>query len=1763
MEIRLGTKSLVKLSKLTIFLLISFAVGYFLLSPFFTYGVVTTSLSVNTGLNNLAKNGTSKIFNFTITLSAASSNSSQSINITIPINTTGNVGNFTVDNVSYVPSINISGWTLDYPTNFTGNSGTQTIRFTNNSESNLLFNGSSARISLNLTPTIYGLVDDNISTTFAVNLTFNNTTTEVSTVNIFVDDRTPRISDTTPGTTTFIKGTTTQLFNATVADTNLNTTNASLHWNIGGGGWQNVSGIACLGTSPNFGCNTTVNLGSTGNGDVIQFFFEATDNATNYNNNGTFASPLTATVDQVAPQYGNITTGVTNGSQYSPGKIYAFNVTWADASAGVSTVLFEFNNTTAGVSATLNNTTAVSLGSNNYSVVFSDLPGGIYTYKWYANDLVLPSSDANWNSTTTSTFNISVNQSNPVNFYLNGTANSNRSYTYPAAVNATVASVYSNAGNVNLFRGGAQVASGASPQSENVLLGNATFAYQANASANANYTANATGVTFYALVNLGSPTLSLLLNGTAANLTVSSNAQVNATVTIDNSQGAIQIFRNGTLINTSTGTNTSIENMTAYTGLPSTIYNMTGFYAATQNYTSASETWYIIIESGVPTFVSQASNITNASTIGKFGNGTILISAQWNDAFTLNNYWFSNNTSSSFVNDSAVAFAAGNWTNITFNPNIVNITAGNAVVQMRIYGNDTSGNQNVTQTFQFTVDGVAPVLSSPSPSNNSYIGGTASQNFSISITDATLNSSNTTVHFKPSVSANWNNTTATCTGASPSYFCSVLLDLSGQPDNRTIQYLFDTSDLSQLSGTSATFANPYTSVIDRQKPFFFSVAQNVTTIGLNDGVNLSAQWTDNQNLSYAVLETNETGSAANKTGFYGSPFLFSSGGTGPTTVSFNWTNSSIASGTTISWRIFVNDTLGNANVTGYTNFTMSGNAPQITANTTNTTNATTIAKGTQINVSATWNDALRLDKWWVQIGTTGNNSIANTTAVPFTSTNVSNYTIDTSQFTASSVINATIFANNTAGVQNNTRNSNFFVQWTIDGTQPQYFSNTTAAVGTYTSSDSNFTVTWTDNIALSQGFVEENFTGTLRNSSMTASVLNSTSSAFSYNLTLPAGTFQYRYLANDSSGNFNATPTFTVSVLQANVSLNLALNTTEGNNTYIYPAATNATTWRNSTINNEGNLSLYRNGSIVASSTSASTVSENVVLGNNSYNYSVVFTATNYSTNSITTNRYALVNKGSSLITLLINGTAANYTTQQGSAINFTASVNTSYGVTIFLNTSITGWGGAQNNTGSRIENTTSMGSITGTNFNATAWFPEDANFSSSIQSYFFNVTADTTGPSVTVLVIGNATPAASNQTFVFNISVSDAGVGLATSGNQCNITIASVATSNVSYSGSAPSGFCNGTITIPAAGQLGADGNKTLNVTIADTAGNVGKNDTLVLQLDNTLPTITITVPASVNGTYNKSTAAGFWINGTIRDNLNSSNTIGVGNVTIGGNNASSFAVYSWNGLNNTAYAVRNSSALSTDGNYSLTLTFNDSANNTGQVAVSFFKDDTAPSAVIGISNSSSGKYQSNSTQRIYVQITDNLQTNGTIQLFYYLSSNSTWTQTTANPVDSLGTKTTYVTGTIDTTDMVDNQYAKFYITGIDNATNSITTSVGGSASSPVANITVDFYCGSNGVALAFCSRTSLYDFNWRSLDLPPANVVQNWTSLSSNFTVPSVLGSISGQYNYVYYYNGTNWIAFDPSVPLAQSDLKIANNTNNNPYWVNMTAAGIVRIS
>ena len=1978
MRIALGRKSLMKFGMFGLAILSLALVGYFfamyVVPAFGTIDETRTYVNTTVAPDKLMRNGTAGWVNFTVKLT---NGNVSYVNITIP-NTTTAV-NFFVQNATagLIPTTNDTTrtWMVTYPENRSGMSGI------------ILFNTSNGtaftdavRFDLYVTPQL-AETSDNLTQAWNISVLYNGTQTiNRTTVYTFVDSRAPVFNTTTPANQSFISGNNSQLFQVYVYDLNMNTSNVTLRWKKSDAGnpsnWTTGTKIPCYAqTSPLFICNTTIDslYDTFGNSASFSFYFDGSDNAIYYGNNGTSTAPLNTTIDRTAPT--NTSTSrekVASGSKYDTtdaANYYGFETDWTDAASGVSKVLFESNFTGAG--AVKANTTATKSGSTYY-VNFSQhnfKQAGGYVYRWYANDSVAPTTDANW--AVTSNFAYTIAQAdNPATLYLNDTANANvGDLRYPATVNATGAVT---AGEVVLYRNSSGVWTDVSvaENKANMTLPVGTHAYTVNTTGNANYTANNSAPSYYAvvgkgivtlnlrlntttqanysivypanvnatgnksattgseynislyrdgvivststsankveediqlangtynytvvfdgsanytnasvtaerfvLVSKGPTTLALLLNGTAANITVARGAYVSATVTVNhttegNTTHNITLYMNNALYNSSSSL-TAIENISAYADVPATVFNITGSYPEAQNYSAASGTYYVIIESTAPTYADNYTNVT-ASVWGKY-QGVIGINAAWNDGYNVSRTWLrSNETGAWALTNGSFTGTPKNVSNFTINPSNVDVSLGNAVVFGSIYANDTSNNINSTLNYTWTIDGVAPALSSPSPSNQSYVYTNNSYPFSIVVSDNTLNRSNATAYWKLFPGGAYSSGLMTCTGAAPAFTCNRSIDLSIYGEGGIITYYFEASDNSSLLGRTGN----YNVTLDTRAPAYSNNETNRTVIGKYDAVKISSNWTDADTLDTFLVEFTVGGDRWNVT-----EAKFASLGPSNTWSNYSYPGNSTGDwvpGTSIGWRIFANDTVPNWNVTTMVNFTIDNAVPTYSNNGTNVTSGATIAKGDAILAYAAWTDNVNISNAWVQENfTTGTTTFANT-SVGFAAGNWTNYTLTTSTLTVGALYQARIFANDTSGNENYTSPT---WQWTIDGTRPTWSTNLTNVTNATTivkGTVINLTAIWADNVGLHKYWLQSSETGSAANGTVSgfpagnlSDSLIATSGAsfdngetfwarifandtsgnenvtgnftwtidgtvptpanvtrndasgngtseyapgktyifnvswtdnlgggnvskvllnFSYSATnytadvlgssnysvsvsdLPAGDYWYKWFANDTSGNWNSTAAYSFNVTaNATNPINLYLNDTPNANiTLAYPATVNATyvavysnsgwpamyrisggtetdvtsisgtkvTLGNGTyefkvnmtgtanytsnatgatyraivergvvtvtllLNGTGanltasypavvnvtgtmsgvsaesmyNLTLWRDGTII-NSTDSSTVRSEIwqpIAKEAGYNYTLTFTSTNYTnTSSDTTAGFAIVSKGISNISMWMGNATiaeANATVVQGQTLNITATINTTYFVTLMINTTLDdGWVN-QSTENTRLENLTRTSGFTvANNYNITANFAGDANFTADSQTWWLNVTQDITGPAAMIYDnvfvdyrFDNATAKKSGATFSLNLSVSDAGIGVP-NGELCNVVIGNTAAGSVAYA----AGWCNLTVTVPAVG----DGPRLLNITVNDTNDNMGFNDTYYITVDSTPPILTITIPP-INGTYNKSDSSGYiWINGTVSDNLQ----MGVANVSINGtyfnNTPTTAKPFNFTGGNSTAFAYRNTSAMA-DGLYTLVMNYTDNATNIGNTTVYFYVDNTPPSAVYGLTNSSSQTYGTTTSQTIEVQVVDTWQTNRTITLNYYI--NSSWQ--TAVLTGTPSTSTTY-SGSISTigddykVDSAGRAYIPYYVTGADNATNPMSSN-NGSASSPLANLTF----GSTGTIQGYIRLTN-----------------------------------------------------------------------------------------
>jgi len=1134
-----------------------------------------------------------------------------------------------------------------------------------------------------------------------------------------------------------------------------------------------------------------------------------------------------------------------------------------------------------------------------------------------------------------------------------------------------------------------------------------------------------------------------------------------------------------------------------------------------------------------------------------------------------------------YVNDNGTGYVYNGTNNSATGYNFTGAGGRNYIVNVTSV--DNANNENTTGNTSSTtiiVDTTNPIINNVVPVSGGYFKSPSAVLFQVSLTEQNKNNTNNvTVYYRRQNIGSYQSDTLMCYGSAPDYVCNKTKDISAIiGNNEILQYIFNATDEADRNATNGTQTIPLTATADTAAPNYTSSGDNATTIKIGDPVLIYAYWIDNQYLSHGWLWTNETGAAGTNWTIYNSPHTL----TGHTTswTNFTWQNSTITAGTIVGWRIYANDSAGNENVTTEGSFSIDSTKPQFYSNGTNVTLLATIAKNTPIYIYYNWTDDVGLGYAFLSTNETGAwanySSSGRILDINLTGTQTwSNFTWQNTSVSPGAVIGIKVFANDTSGNQNVTDE----MIWIIDSAKPLYGNNGTNITSgeTIVNGTSIFIYTnWTDNIQLHGWWVEHNFTGSPQNTTFNTTFDTGNWTNYTITATATIGKIVVaRIFANDTSGNLNYTiPTWNWTIDGTAPTYWNHSNSVSGEATYL---PNRSYTFNISWTDNLG----VGNVSVVLLNFSANSSNMTTTsLGNSNYsvtltdlafgNYTYKWFANDSSNNWNSTIVYTLnvtQNTTNPITVYMVNSTSTitngNISISAGNIVNVNGTFGYANSGIMDLYSNVTS--GTWTNVSSPYITLASLAAgvyafianTTGNvNYTANATGPG---------TFYLTVTADVTAPTVLLYDYTNGTIRKSGASLTLNISVYDA-TGVAVS-DTCNVTIGGTVNRSITYT-DANGGWCNGTITVPS--TISSDGNYTINITVKDnsTSKNVGFNDSYVLTIDNTTPVVTVSFPT--NGTYNKSGSGGYiWINGTVYDKIK----MGSGNVTINSsyfNNSVAYDPYSFNGTNNTAFAFRNTSVIP-DNYYAIRINYTDSATNTGEVVIYFYVDNTPPLTVIALKNSTAGTYQSSSAQVIEVLVVDNLKANDTITLNYtnYATGSPVWTTVTLTGTPATST---VFSGTIDTKHLSsETSYAiQYYITGTDNATNSIAASVGGSSTlgSTLANITVDKWCGYNGTWLSYCS----YSEGWQALSTGATNRYHeahwssyqlNTNSLSSNYNISNVLSSISGSYSFVYYRNysstTTPWLSYDPNIAWNLNNLRFGNNTDV-VYYINMTASSAV---
>jgi parallel beta-helix repeat protein len=246
--------------------------------------------------------------------------------------------------------------------------------------------------------------------------------------------------------------------------------------------------------------------------------------------------------------------------------------------------------------------------------------------------------------------------------------------------------------------------------------------------------------------------------------------------------------------------------------------------------------------------------------------------------------------------------------------------------------------------------------------------------------------------------------------------------------------------------------------------------------------------------------------------------------------------------------------------------------------------------------------------------------------------------------------NLYVFCNDTAG--NTGINSSIW--FTRDTQAPVWSGNSTNARAVYSSNtQSCFNITWQENVSgIDTVYIQGNWSG----SGVNYTVSNLSSSQFYYCDILPAGTFYWLSLANDTNGLFNYSSSWVFSVNKASNPVSLFLNGTLSNMTTTYGNVTNATGY-----SAYGTQNLYRNGQSTSNP-------EVLMLGAGTHDYVLNTTGDQNHTANSTIGRITVLT-ASTEGSLFLNSAQANLSINYSQSVNVSAYCNPG-ALTLYMNSS-------------------------------------------------------------------------------------------------------------------------------------------------------------------------------------------------------------------------------------------------------------------------------------------------------------------------------------------------------------------------------------------------------------------------------------------------------------------------------------------------------------
>ncbi|MBI2133958.1 hypothetical protein HYU11_04720 [Candidatus Woesearchaeota archaeon] len=211
--------------------------------------------------------------------------------------------------------------------------------------------------------------------------------------------------------------------------------------------------------------------------------------------------------------------------------------------------------------------------------------------------------------------------------------------------------------------------------------------------------------------------VALYINGTRSGRNYEIYDIANFTAKINTSEASLNITTNMSL--NANGTS-NLTNVTELTQLGSFMINAS--FAGNENITESYESWTInVLDTKKPNSTNTQGNFTQA-----YRYDYIMFNSTWGDNYNLSTFIFSINQTGTWQNSTPIQFQGKS--NVSFN--ITQITAPEGTnIAWQFFANDSSGNMNETQKFNFTVmDSQPPNITLIFPGDKSNLS-TTSINF--------------------------------------------------------------------------------------------------------------------------------------------------------------------------------------------------------------------------------------------------------------------------------------------------------------------------------------------------------------------------------------------------------------------------------------------------------------------------------------------------------------------------------------------------------------------------------------------------------------------------------------------------------------------------------------------------------------------------------------------------------------------------------------------------------------------------------------------------------------------------------------------------------------------------------------------------------------------------------------------------------------------------------------------------------------------------